>query len=181
MKLKPREIWKTIEEFPTYEISNMGRVKRTKPWKCGLGKGYMRPGTILNPLVTKDGYLRVALYKNKKAFYRSIHSLVLETFIGPRPEGYLCNHKDCVKTNNKTYNLEWVTPLYNCTHAYKNGCFPFSKGESSSGAKLKEGEVFLIRKILKESNLSQHFVAKMFKITQPTVCRIKHHKTWSHI
>jgi hypothetical protein len=32
-KTMENEIWKTIEEFPIYEVSNLGRIKNTKSQK----------------------------------------------------------------------------------------------------------------------------------------------------
>ena len=102
-----------IEEFRdvpgyegTYEVSNLGRVRRN--------------GKILKPLKHRDGYLHVDLYKNgirRKGF---IHRLVGLAFI-PNPDNLPCiNHKDEDKTNNTVNNLEWCTREYNNNYGTRN-------------------------------------------------------------
>lgn len=56
------------------------------------------------------GYLRVGI-GGKRYF---VHSLVLEAFVGPCPEGFECNHKDRNRSDNRLENLEWVTHQDNC-------------------------------------------------------------------
>lgn len=42
-----------------------------------------------------------------------IHRLVLETFLGPAPDGCECDHYDRDPSNNKLENLRWVTHYEN--------------------------------------------------------------------
>lgn len=51
------------------------------------------------------------------AMKRSIHSLVMAAFVGPRPDGHEINHKDGDVANNRLDNLEYVTPAENRRHA----------------------------------------------------------------
>ncbi len=55
------------------------------------------------------------------------------------------------------------------------------KGEQVNTAKLKAGEVYLIRSILKSKVVSQRFIAKMFKVTEATISDIKYRKSWRHV
>ena len=95
-----QEIWKPVEGFEgLYEISNLGRVKSL--W---FGKE-----KIMNPAKTKDGYLFVNLYKDRKRKAFKVHRLVATAFI-PNHEGFeQVNHKNEVKTNNCVENLEWCS------------------------------------------------------------------------
>lgn len=52
-----------------------------------------------------DGYRVVGIGGNN---YK-VHRLVLETFVGPCPEGFECNHKSRDRSDNRLENLEWVT------------------------------------------------------------------------
>ena len=100
------EIWKKIEGFEDYEVSNLGRVKSIR---C-----------TLKHCVGKNGYASVNLQENTK----TIHRLVASAFI-PNPENKRCvNHIDGNKKNNNVENLQWVTHKENTTHAIKNGLDP---------------------------------------------------------
>lgn len=103
-----KEIWRTIKDFPMYEISTFGRVKSLytnkilKPYKSSKSaKGY---------------YMQVSLSRNHKKYKANIHRLVANTFI-PNPDNYpVINHKDENPSNNYIYNLEWCTYKYNCNY-----------------------------------------------------------------
>ncbi len=102
------EIWKPCVGFENfYEVSDLGRVRRT-------GKD------VLAFKKHSGGYVMVCLHVNRPA-YRTVHSLVCEAFIGPRPEGAEINHRDANKQNNYPSNLEYVTHAENMRHAVENG------------------------------------------------------------
>lgn len=46
-----------------------------------------------------------------------IHHAVALAWIGPRPEGYECDHLNGITTDNRLENLEWVTPEENMRRA----------------------------------------------------------------
>lgn len=96
------EIYKPIEGYDNYEVSNLGNVRNTKT------------GRVLSAAISNSGYSFVSLSKNSKSRTHSIHRLVLETF-EPRDnmKELEVNHKDWDKTNNKLENLEWVTHQQN--------------------------------------------------------------------
>lgn len=52
---------------------------------------------------------------------KSTHTLVCTAFHGERPTGYMCNHKNGRKHDNRPINLEWVTPSRNSIHAVEEG------------------------------------------------------------
>jgi len=173
-RLKQREIWKEHPIYTDYEVSNWGQVKRAVD-----SKSYKK-GKILKPGTDKAGYSTIAIVKEGKPKSVFVHRMVIETFVGPCPEGKECNHKDGVKSNNFDSNLEWVTESENQFHAYKNKLKLPMKGEQNRMAKLKDGEVWLIKKLL-SNNISGTKIAKMFKIHYTTVYDIKHEKIWKHI
>lgn len=96
MRLKKREIWKTIPDFPDYSVSNEGRVKNKKTER------------ILKSCFYKTGYLYVCLSNKGEHTGKLIHRLVLETFIGPCPNNHCGHHKDEIKSNNFLINLEYL-------------------------------------------------------------------------
>lgn len=110
MNGKEKEIFREIDGFPDYEISNLGRVcsfKGKYPKILKLGK---------NP----KGYLCVNLYTDRKRVMKTIHRLVAEAFV-PNPENKpQVNHIDENKLNNEVDNLEWVTCGENINHGIGN-------------------------------------------------------------
>ena len=128
------EIWKTIKEFPDYEISNLGnlkhkKVKKMQKIKNQYGEYYCYRTTptriIKSRYITNSGYIQVCLHKNNKTYYRYLHRLVIQTF-NENEEDFKktgheyktnnykleVNHIDGNKMNNNLSNLEYVTSSY---------------------------------------------------------------------
>ena len=112
------EIWKEIDGYPNYMVSNLGNVKSLeRVIMKSNGKRQTIKETIRKGVKDKDGYLIVTLYdeyhnmKNIK-----IHRLVAQAFI-PNPNNLPeVNHKDEDKTNNNVDNLEFCTTRFNLTY-----------------------------------------------------------------
>jgi hypothetical protein len=72
---------------------------------------------LLRPGVAKRGYPSVCLGRRNS---RTVHSLVLEAFVGPA-FGRDVRHKDGSKTNNALINLEYGTRTENILDAVRHG------------------------------------------------------------
>ncbi|HAF29111.1 MAG TPA: hypothetical protein DCG75_08695 [Bacteroidales bacterium] len=110
------EIWKVINGFEDYEISNIGNVKSLSR-KMFNGKAFFKSKEkIINGTVNYNGYLVVSLFKDKIPKKRQIHQLVAIAFHNHTPCGFelVVNHKDFNKLNNNAENLEIVTNRENC-------------------------------------------------------------------
>ena len=94
------EIWKRIQSFPNYEVSNFGNVRNVITKK-------MKKKRISN-----TGYYLVHLWFRKKRKACTVHRLVLSAFKGNYPD-LQCDHIDTNKLNNCVQNLRWVTPAQN--------------------------------------------------------------------
>lgn len=101
------EIWKDIEEYPNYKVSNLGRIKH-----------YER---LLRPHINKYGYGVVLLYNNGKRKKYLVHRLVAFAFIPNPLNKPQINHINGIKTDNRVENLEWATFSENMLHAYRTG------------------------------------------------------------
>ena len=103
------EIWRKIplETKFEYHASNKGRVKN-------INRNNILSGTL------KGGYKKVGLTMlngKKKTF--GIHTLVMLTFVGPKPLNKdLVHHKDDNKTNNNLNNLIYATFKENSTYSF---------------------------------------------------------------
>lgn len=99
----------------TYEVSNMGQIRRAKP---GISTYVGRP---VKPSCGAAGYMQAQLVSDGKSQRVYVHHAVLEAFVGPRPVGMVVNHKDSDRQNNVLANLEYVSQRENCLHALALG------------------------------------------------------------
>lgn len=101
------EKWKTIEGYPDYQVSNLGRVKSLK-----FGKE-----RILKPIKKRCGYLEVCIYKYGIKKFILIHILVAQSFVqNDSLFNNEVNHLDENKENNCASNLEWSDRKHNCNY-----------------------------------------------------------------
>lgn len=174
------EVWKDIKDYVgMYQISSFGRVKNVSK-KFWTGSTWCDCPERLRALSNdKDGYCFVGLSKDKISKPKKVHQLVLEAFDRSKGKNEVTRHLDGNRGNNKINNLCWGTMKENASDRRKHGTQ--AVGQRSKCSKLKDGEVLLMRKILKNCVVSQAFIAKMFKISQTEVWRIKHGHRWSYI
>lgn len=117
------EIWKKVDGYDKYLISNYGRIKNLD-YKRSHKEMLMSSGKI------KNGYLVIVLSKNATRKTFLLHRLVANAFI-PNPQNLpQVNHIDGDKTNNCVANLEWVTRKENVKHSFeKLGRISSTKGK----------------------------------------------------
>ena len=96
------EKWQIIEDYSSYQVSNLGRIRSKKG--------------ILKPIKSSNGYLHIFLYNNgiKKQFL--LHRLVCKAFKKNIYNLSEINHIDGNKENNNINNLEWCTRKENVHH-----------------------------------------------------------------
>lgn len=133
-------------------------------------------GRVLKLDVSK-GYHRVYLGRNLR---RLAHWLVLESFVGPAPEGHECNHDDGVKTNNQLGNLAWVTKKENQQHSVRVLGKPSQTGSKHGMSKLTEDTVREMRARVADGEPQQTMV-RDYNVSAGTVSMIVNRKKWKHV
>lgn len=172
-----KEAWKKVKNYPNYEVSNHGSVRRIK----NLGRwGKFKCGGLLKLSLSNCGYYKVSLHGNKKQKTFYVHRLVLENFIDGCFNKGECNHKNGIKTDNRLENLEWVTTSGNLLHAHKTGLANGPRGEKHGQAKLSIGDVLAIKKLYRLGNL-QRDIANSFSVTRECISGIITGRNWKHL
>ena len=110
------EVWKPIEGYDGYEVSNFGNVRSYR--KRNSKVFYEIPHDI-NPAKTgRDGaYLNFSASNKNKWVKLLVHRCVANAFIKNEENKPEVNHKDKNGHNNYVDNLEWVTSSENHLHA----------------------------------------------------------------
>ena len=111
------EQWLSVENFPEYEVSDLGRVRNK------------RTRRILKPLDNKRGTLMVILKRDGRGYSRSLRRLVANAFdpMGDR-EDIAPIHLDCDYRNCAADNLEWRPRRFAYEWVKQNSREPINTG-----------------------------------------------------
>ena len=101
-----QEIWKRIDGFPNYSVSNLGKVMNNNT------------GKLIKPY-NMNGYVQVTLRHCGNSVKRTVHRLVALSFILNPENKPQVNHIDGNRSNNRVDNLEWCTAHENNLHGYR--------------------------------------------------------------
>jgi hypothetical protein len=162
--------WRTVAEFPDYEVSNYGQVRNT----------VARPGTFIGRLIKprprKLGHSAACLTQGGKSNFREIHRLVAFAFIGepPTPKHQVA-HKDGDATNNYVENLRWATRSENEMDKVEHG--KSNRGIRHGMARLTEKQVLEVRSLAGKATNKE--IGVQFNISSRHVRDIINRKRWS--
>jgi len=176
------ELWRPVVGYEgVYEVSNIGRVRSLTRVVLINGRNRTYPQHV-------PGILMAIYYREKRPCvhlrgrdkmhkYRRVYHLVLEAFVGPRPDGYVACHNDGDTTNSKVVNLRWDTQKANMQDMKAHGTHV--RGSRSVGAKITELEAVKIREIYSDGGTSQRRLAGMFGVSQSVIREIIIRKKWA--
>ena len=154
----------------------MGEIRSWK--RQAKGGRASKPHTIKAVESGRWGGLSVHIYKDghRKQIY--VHRLILETFVGPCPEGMECRHKNGNPRDNRLENLEWNTHKVNIQDRADHN--KTARGEHNGFSKLTEKEALLLKRCL-NYNMDERWLAGMFNLSYTHVNNIKRGRAWRHI
>lgn len=177
------EVWKDIPDYEGYyQVSNMGRVRSLdRHYYDKNGIKYRKTGRILTIRQNPKGYSIVFLFKNDNRQCKTLHSIVMRTFVGDRPSpDSQINHIDCNKQNNCVSNLEYCTGKENVQHAVKNNLLRSSKGSANNLAKLNEDDVLVILERLMK-NESTFSIGESYGVKRGAIRDIANGRTFTNV
>lgn len=94
---------------------------------------------------TRNGYRTLCLQKDMEFYTFCEHRCVWTWFNGEIPDGYVINHIDFNRSNNKIENLEAVTHAQNMKHSRDAGHINTPSGEDAGRSKFTNKEAQLMR------------------------------------
>lgn len=117
--VEPQEEWKPVVGMEDlYQVSNLGRVRNRRGRVLRAFRGSKGAGRV------EPEHAKVHLHDEEgNVLRKKVHVLVLEAFVGARPEGMLGLHRDDDKNNNTLANLYWGTAWENRQDARRNGVY----------------------------------------------------------
>jgi len=167
-----------IPGFSEYLISEDGRV-----WSLEYqGKPREIPLRLKHDIDKREGggYRRVTLFKSGKRYRQTVHSLVLLTFVGPRPNGFVVRHLDGNPANNTLANLAYGTSADNKQDSIRHGTAV--KGSRQHCAKLNEVSARYVKALTAEPRpYSDKLIASWFNVSPSAVWKVRTGRSWAHL
>ena len=149
------EEWKVIEDFPDYQVSNLGRVVKSD-----------HPNRIRKLAINHAGFPTLVLFKKEhpgSRYLRQVNKLVATAFLGPPPpkmdsvwhlDGDLENcYADNLKWDMRSRVLEWNdmhrtgTPRYKTPHVMVNATGMIYENAYECGMAVSEIETAVVTHI----------------------------------
>ena len=176
------EEWRSYPGNSAYEVSNLGRVRSL--WKRVLGT-HDFVICIGNPRLLKTprdgwGYQRCNLYSGKGVYVsRKVSQLVMETFVGPCPDGQEIRHGPLRLESDSLSNLSYGTPHENAADKTRDGTK--IDGELHYRSLLTKEQAMLIYRRAIAGDESLTAIGKEFGVGKKAVSDIKIKRNWKSI
>lgn len=172
------EEWRPVVGNDMYDVSNLGRVRSW--WSSG---GFPRVRVSQPHVLARrpgaHGYTIVSITRpQRRTRTHQIHTLVLEAFIGPCPEGMEACHEDGDRANAALTNLRWDTCKANHADKLRHGTA--QRGERNPAARLTADAVREMRRARRDgATLST--LAKRFGVGTSAVWRACRGENWKDV
>lgn len=167
--------FRNVVGYSGYIVGSDGSI-----WSCRNFRGTFRSEwRARKPSVDKDGYRMITLRRDRKPVTLRLSAVVLEAFIGPRPDGTVsCHFPDTNLANNRADNLRWDTQHGNIQD--KRICGTIAAGETHGMARLTEADVLEIRRRRVDGATTRELGDK-YKVARAHISGICTGKYWPHV
>lgn len=178
-----QENWKQYPHDKRYEVSDAGRVRsvpRTQVYTRKSGKVITRKHAGRMIRECQSGwcglYRHVSLGAGR---LRLVHVLVLETFVGPRPEGNEARHLNGVHHDNRLCNLAWGSRSQNQSDRVAHGTD--NRGDNAPWRKINGADVLEMRRAYAAGEATFEQLAKRYGVSGAHVCATVRGRFWGHL
>ena len=97
------ETYKSVVGYEClYQVSDLGNLKSLNY----RGKGQTK---VLKPTIKKDGYPVIKLRKDKMTKVFKVHVLMAQSFLGEKKKGFVADHKNGIRSDNRLGNIQYIT------------------------------------------------------------------------
>lgn len=180
--------YRDIPGFPGYRVGDDGSV-----WSCwvrgknrGIGGGSGSGRKVqdhnrwkqLTPCPRPNGYFAVCLHVEGKRRFVSVHSLVLKSFVGPKPPSNVARHLNGIQTDNRLENLAWGTSKENAADRDLHGTT--QRGECHFNTRLTSEQVIEAR-IMHAAKTPVKEIAAAFGYSVSGMEKILYRDSWGHV
>ncbi len=160
----PNECWAIVNEYPEYQVSNLGRVKRTSNDR------------IKKATIDRNGYHIVGLSCHNVTRTRFVHRLMAHAFLGYQPNREIqARHLDGDKDNNRLCNIAWGTRKENAQDTIRLG--RQLRGLTHPSSKLSAKDLANIVRMRSEG-ASYATIGKRLNVCAQTACSASNGKTY---
>jgi hypothetical protein len=150
--------WRPIPGVPQYMVSDLGQIRHVDSRR------------IRKPRPSYRGYALMSYRINGAYTCESVHTMVAEAFLGPKPRGAFCCFLDGDKTNIRASNLAYMTASQAQRH--KRALGKCATGLRNGGAYIPDSTVLKIRALAASGAASQRELAKRFRVSQAQISNI---------
>lgn len=179
-------VWRDLPDFPDYEISNDGRLRRK------TAGSNSKAGRLLRASLHRGGYPAYGLTApDGKRHHYMAHQLVALAFLpAPMPHQPFILHRNDNKLDARDTNLRWGTPRQNANDAILNGRMALGdfhpcrvqpwtrpRGDGHTCAILTEDQVRIILKSTENSGT----LGERYGVSPDAIMKIRRRKVWRHI
>jgi HNH endonuclease/NUMOD4 motif len=154
------EVWKIIPVCREYSASSAGRVRRNET------------GFVLNPSITSRGYAVITIHSDGNRRQWKVHQLIWLAFRRPMPDGFVIDHINRNKTDNRIENLRAANPNLNSQNRRSY------KGEGNPAARINAGVAAAIR-AFHTTIKSYSKTAARYGVSRSLVAQIVRKELWT--
>ena len=175
-----KERWRRIVidgEETKYSISNLGRLKNRKFGKISNMNDESNKYKLIT-IRTSKGRYNIGIHRLIAIYFNKIPKRHLDA--GLTFKDLIPNHIDGVKSHNASFNLEWVTPKENTSHAWRTGLCEVLQGENNHLAKITEKDAITICELIMEKKNNAE-IEDITNINKNTIQHIRSGECWKHI